>query len=90
MPLLWHYCEKYNSKLKKVDEADISSLPHQPTRNAFGILWAGLTALAGNMPSHIQEPKNRNLEMLCLIRMVIVFKHTEVATHACSVIFVHL
>ena len=51
--------QKNNSALKKgrqkgrVDEADISSLPHQPARNAFGILWAGRTAPA----SHIKEPK---------------------------------
>ena len=32
----------------RVDEADISSLLHQPARNAFGILWAGQTAPAGN------------------------------------------
>ena len=52
MPLLWYYCEKIIvvpcKKNDRVDEADISSLPHQPTRNVFGILWAGLTAPAGN------------------------------------------
>ena len=61
-----------------VDEADISSLPHQPARNAFGILWAGRTAPAGNAFTY-QRAKNRNSEMLCLIRMA--FKHTEVQLH---------
>ena len=41
----------------RVDEADIFSLPHQPVRNAFGILWAGRTAPAGNAfeASHISK-----------------------------------
>ena len=47
------------SALKKdhVDEADISSLPHQPARNAF----VSSCRLDGQhqleMPSHIEEPK---------------------------------
>ena len=41
------------------DEA--AYLINHAARNAFGILWAGLTAPAGN---HIEEPKNRNSEML--------------------------
>ena len=36
------------------------------------------------MPSHIEEPKNRNSCMLD--QNGLVFKHTEVATHACSVV----
>ena len=55
-----------------VDEADISSLHHQPAINAFGILWAGWTAQTGNAFTYISKSqKNRNSKMLCLIRMVL-------------------
>ena len=58
----------------RVDEADISCLPHQP---------AASCGLDGQhqleMPSHIEEPKKYKLRNALL-------KHTEVATHACSVV----
>ena len=55
MPLLWYYYVKKGKQKGRVHEADISSLSHQPARNAFGILWAGQHQL--EMPSHIKEPK---------------------------------
>ena len=66
-------CFKKGKQKDRVDEEDLSSLPNQPARNACGL--DGQYQL--EMPSHIEEPKYKWSR----------FKHTEVATHACSVIF---
>ena len=61
MPLFLCYCEKKNNSSALIkdhaDEAEISSLLHQPARNAFGILWGGLTAPAGNASTYQRAKK---------------------------------
>ena len=72
-----------------IDEADISSLLLEMHLASCGL--DGQHQL--EMPSHIEEPKNRNSEMLCLIRIVLfssILKYVQLHMHAQLSVYVPL